>query len=30
VVLDIDKKLSNQALELLKLVKATLRTRLLY
>ena len=30
VVLDIDKRLSNQALELLKLVKATLRTRLLY
>jgi len=30
VVLDIDKKLSNQALELLKAVKATLRTRLLY
>ena len=30
VVLDIDKKLSNQALELLKAVKQTLKTRLLY
>ncbi|MDO6431658.1 phosphoglycerate dehydrogenase [Flavitalea sp. BT771] len=30
VVLDIDKKLSNQALELLKEVKQTLKTRLLY
>lgn len=30
VVLDIDKRLSNQALELLKEVKNTLRTRLLY
>lgn len=30
VVLDIDKKLSNQALQLLKAVKATIKTRLLY
>jgi D-3-phosphoglycerate dehydrogenase len=30
VVLDIDKKLSNQALELLKKVKQTIKTRLLY
>jgi len=30
VVLDIDKKLSNQALQLLKEVKGTLKTRLLY
>jgi D-3-phosphoglycerate dehydrogenase len=30
VVLDIDKKLSNQALQLLKEVKQTLKTRLLY
>jgi D-3-phosphoglycerate dehydrogenase len=30
VVLDIDKRLSNQALELLKQVKQTLKTRLLY
>src|SRR6201996_676447 len=30
VVLDIDKKLSNQALELLKEVKNTIKTRLLY
>jgi len=30
VVLDVDKKLSNQALELLKKVKATIKTRLLY
>jgi D-3-phosphoglycerate dehydrogenase len=30
VVLDIDKRLSNQALELLKMVKQTIKTRLLY
>ena len=30
VVLDIDKRLSNQALQLLKEVKATIKTRLLY
>jgi D-3-phosphoglycerate dehydrogenase len=30
VVLDIDKRLSNQALQLLKAVKATIKTRLLY
>jgi D-3-phosphoglycerate dehydrogenase len=30
VVLDIDKRLSNQALELLKLVRNTIKTRLLY
>ena len=30
VVLDIDKRLSNQALQLLKEVKQTLKTRLLY
>jgi len=30
VVLDIDKRLSNQALELLKKVKQTIKTRLLY
>lgn len=30
VVLDIDKQLSNQALELLKAVKSTIKTRLLY
>jgi D-3-phosphoglycerate dehydrogenase len=30
VVLDIDKKLSNQALQLLKEVKSTIKTRLLY
>ena len=30
VVLDIDKRLSNQALELLKTVKQTIKTRLLY
>ena len=30
VVLDIDKKLSNQALQLLKEVRQTIKTRLLY
>jgi D-3-phosphoglycerate dehydrogenase len=30
VVLDVDKKLSNQALELLKEVRNTIKTRLLY
>jgi len=30
VVLDIDKRLSSQALQLLKEVKATIKTRLLY
>jgi len=30
VVLDVDKKLSKQALELLKAVKQTIKTRLLY
>ena len=30
VVLDVDKKLSNQALQLLKEVKNTIKTRLLY
>jgi D-3-phosphoglycerate dehydrogenase len=30
VVLDVDKKLSNQALQLLKEVKHTIKTRLLY
>jgi D-3-phosphoglycerate dehydrogenase len=30
VVLDIDKRLSNQALQLLKEVRQTIKTRLLY
>jgi D-3-phosphoglycerate dehydrogenase / 2-oxoglutarate reductase len=30
VVLDIDKRLSNQALQLLKEVRSTIKTRLLY